>query len=637
MPISYKHQGLKYPEYISALPADELIKVGMVKQNLYDEGVAKIEKRIDELDQYGLTILKEEDKRYFSQEMDKFIKAVNESSAKADFSNMNNVRKILSIAKPIENDPYIMNAIQSSAEISRRQKVLSSLKSDERSAANDYDFMQEAYSYLSDGTVGSKIEGMGKAYTSYKDLSKKYMEVVGKIKPNIVSRPSITPDGKWIVTNTVEGLDAAKLQEAFNAVLDEGDRNQLRIDTNYDIKVRGRNNVVTDYLDYNKNAVLETGRSIEAQKAYISQMEQLLQKAPDPANRQAVDEAKSVLNQLEIRQKIFADNASKRADQIDQNDLVDYHARNFIANQANAYAYRQEKSEMKDNPYYMEEIQHAHKVALQNLSDMRANERQERAFMYEQLKGKELAEVGGEFGGLFAPMEGFDHLKEKGSYAARIDNLYGWKKLYLGDWRSQKGKEELIKEWQAAYNEYNGAGNTLEKLKGLKKLLNFTYDANAIRQDAISEGVSTGKGMSSKTAISDEEMTKEKNRTKEIVNNLIQSYEKINKYAGKKGEEAKAVIQLTFPNGSNKLIPVDTFLNMQLNQLTTSSPMVELYVGGKKDKPEFTLDFLSTQLGRTVPRTSEGGQLPYITPPGGFEQYMKENYPGVQIKELKKN
>ena len=101
MPISHKHVPFQYSDYISPLPADELIKIGSVKQSLYNEGVEKVQKRIDELDKYGFQIEKPEDREYFSQEMDKLIKSVNESSAKTDFSNMANVRSILSIGRPL--------------------------------------------------------------------------------------------------------------------------------------------------------------------------------------------------------------------------------------------------------------------------------------------------------------------------------------------------------------------------------------------------------------------------------------------------------------------------------------------------------------------------------------------------------
>ena len=77
MAISHKHSPFVYPDYISPLPADELIRVGTIKQQLYNEGVAKVQNQIDTLDQYGFSIVKEEDKKYFSQEMDKFMKAIN--------------------------------------------------------------------------------------------------------------------------------------------------------------------------------------------------------------------------------------------------------------------------------------------------------------------------------------------------------------------------------------------------------------------------------------------------------------------------------------------------------------------------------------------------------------------------------
>jgi phage-related protein len=73
MPISHKHQPLVYPDYINPLPVDDIIKVGAVKQDLYEKNYDKIQSHINELDKYGLEIVRENDKKYFSQEMNKFM------------------------------------------------------------------------------------------------------------------------------------------------------------------------------------------------------------------------------------------------------------------------------------------------------------------------------------------------------------------------------------------------------------------------------------------------------------------------------------------------------------------------------------------------------------------------------------
>lgn len=617
MPVSHKHQFLKYPDYISPLPADELIKLGSIKQTLYDQGVEKVESRIKELDQYGLSLLKDQDKKYFSQEMDKFMKAVNESSAKTDFSHMANVKNILSIGRPLENDPYILNAIQSSAEVRRRQKVLSSLKSDERSAANDYDFMKEAYDYLEDPNVGSKIGASGKAYTPYRDLSKKFADVVGKVKPNITSKPTFTKDGRWIIQQTVEGVDAARLEEMFEATLDESDRNQLRIDTNYDIKVRGKDIIAQDYVQYNTRAALDTRESIEANKAWIDQITPILQKYPDAATAQKVEETQKLIQQLEIRQKIYVDNAVKSLDQITDSDLVNFHKKGFVGNLANAYAYRQEKQEIDENPYALEEVRYSRQVALENLRDYHENQRAERNFYLDRIKDKELVDTGGEFGQVFAPMPGLEQQGQLGSYLTRVNNATGYKNLYIGDWRDENSKKKLINDWEKAYNQYNGGKNALDKLKGLQKLMTFSYDPDLVLGKE-------GEKIKNKQAF----INKEKDKSSQVVDNLIKFYENVQKNLTTKG----AVVSVQLPNGQLTELAPSAFLNMGLQELTGGvNPLLNLYKtdekGNKKDI--WTLDFLSGQYGKMKSRDVKG----WMEPPGGFQQYIEENYPGTSLSK----
>jgi len=614
MPISHKHQFLKYPDYISPLPADELIKLGLIKQTLYDQGVEKVENRIKELDQYGLSLLKDQDKKYFSQEMDKFIKAVNESSAKTDFSHMANVKNVLSIGRPLENDPYILNAIQSSAEVRRRQKVMSSLKSDERSAANDYHFMKEAYDYLEDPNVGTKIGGAGKAYTPYRDLSKKFADVVGKVKPTVVSKPIFTKDGRWIIQQITEEVDAARLEEAFEATLDEADKNQLRIDTDYDIKIRGKDVIAQDYVQYNTRAALDTRESIEANKAWIDQITPILQKYPDPATSQKVEETQRLIQRLEIRQKIYVDNAAKSLDQITDSDLIDFHKKGFVSNLANAYAYRQEKQEMKENPYALEKVRYSRQVALEDLRDFHENQRAVRNFYLDRIKDKELVDTGGEFGQVFAPMEGLKG--ETGSYLDRINNALGYKNLYIADWRDENSKKKLINDWEKAYNQYNGGKNSLDKLKGLQKLMKFSYDPDLVLGKE-------GEKIKNKQAF----INKEKVKSSQVVDNLIKFYENVQKNIAKPG----AVVSVQLPNGQLTELAPSAFLNMGLQELTGGvNPLLNLYIDEKGNKKGiWTLDFLSSQYGKMKNTDMKG----WMEPPGGFQQYIEENYPGTSFNK----
>jgi hypothetical protein len=560
MPISHKHSGFVYPDYISPLPADELIRVGTIKQQLYSEGVAKVQNEIDTLDQYGFSILKEEDKKYFTQEMDKFMKTLNEGAAKTDFANMNSLKDLLSVGKPLENDPYILNAIQSSAEVKRRQQALSSMKPEERSAANDFDFMSEAYDYLSDKRVGAKISNAGKAYTPYINLSKKYMEVVDKIKPETTQVPEFV-NGRWIVTTKTEELSAARLNEAFEASLDEAGRNQLRIDTKYDVYARGKENVAGEYVNSNLYLSQETARSIQATQADIDATTRLLQKYPDPATKQDLENKKARLQELEIRQRIYSTNATKTLDDISEADLIDFHKNKFISNLSNAYSYRNVEQDIKADPYGELAVRHSYDVAMENLRTLNNLEVEREKEMMERVKGKDLITTGAGFLSLFNPDTKVEN------YAEKVSNKDGSK--YLFD-----QSPENIKKWETAHNKYNSATNTLDKLKALRTLVgDFAYDSKKVT------GLAETKDLKNNDIILDSR--KQKAYGVELLNNLISSYDKIQKYAN----NPSAQIKVTFPDGLSEVISAQDFLGRSFDDLIaplSGADKVELYAGDNK-------------------------------------------------------
>jgi len=210
MPVSHRHQFLKYPGFVEPLPAEELIKVGLVKQQMFDQNVAIIQEHIGELDQYGFSLVKDVDKQYFSKEMDKFLKAVNQSVGKTDFSHIANVRNILSIGRPLESDPYILNAIEGSEELRRRQKYLESLPANQRGVSNDWYYMKDAQDWFSDGQVGSKLS-TGKEYTPYADPSKFVADAVKNVKPDI--RTDVIKKNGYLTTIEIEELTNRRLRE----------------------------------------------------------------------------------------------------------------------------------------------------------------------------------------------------------------------------------------------------------------------------------------------------------------------------------------------------------------------------------------------------------------------------------------
>jgi hypothetical protein len=334
MPISHKHSAFVYPEYISPLPADELIRVGTIKQQLYNEGVAKVQNQIDTLDQYGLSILKEEDKRYFSQEMDKFMKAINEGAAKTDFTNINSLKNLLSVGRPLEADPLIMNALQSTQEIQRRQQTLASLDPEDRSPANDYYFMQDVEGYLKDGKVGSKLGS--REYISYVDPTEYMSDILEKVKADITV--DIVKQNGYLNTTEVEELTNEKLKQWMQTNLPDKIKQQIQLDAMYTTKDIDRDQMTKHYADTRTKQLNDTMTMLGMYEKNIKYLD---------------DQGMKDYKRLLRRANILKDNLENlpKNPETAYNAWINDHYNAYLTGQADLYAYRKEKKSMDEDQF----------------------------------------------------------------------------------------------------------------------------------------------------------------------------------------------------------------------------------------------------------------------------------------------
>lgn len=379
MPISHRHQPNIYPEYISPLPADELIKVGIMKQDLYSKGVEKVQSQVDTLDQYGFSLVKDVDKQYFSQEMDKFLKAVNEGSAKTDFSNINNLRNLLSIGKPLENNPLILNAIESSKELQRRQEILKSMKPELRSAANDDYFMEDAENWYNDGQVGSKLSS-GKAYIPYTDINAKIAEKLKVLKPDVAKYLSSRQGGLLDIV-TIERLTDKKVAEAIQSDLDEKERMQLRLDAKYSLKTMGPENIQAIAVKDFQERFDQANKSLTVAGQDLDKFKLMYQTSPTAYNKELLDQAEQRVLEATIARESAEENINRFSDvtQIDLNTYLPYYMGNYITSKSRAYSYLKEEHDYKPDEVYIKNMEH-------NLASARDYQK----FLYDrELKGYE--------------------------------------------------------------------------------------------------------------------------------------------------------------------------------------------------------------------------------------------------------
>jgi len=360
MPISAQHTKFEYPDYISPFPADELIKLAVKKQEMYDEGRSLVQKQIDTYSQIRSELVKDQDKEYFDKSMASLVKSIN-GSAGLDFSNKSNVQAVLNIGKPFENDSNLTKAVQSSKNYSKMMEEYKKLDPKFKSPSNDHAYFKGIKSWMDDPNVGSSL-----GYSQYKPYAdgvvKKWGELEKELKPDIQTVYEQSPDGRWITKQKISGVDQDRFMKAYMSSLTPQEQEQLRLDAEYALDLKGKDNVFSNWQQSQQTNL----------DAYNRQLSDLEAKRSTAASKLGENDPTTLRLDSEIKKaKMFRDatatKASKTPDTIDQSELVSYLIDNQVFDAAEGYAYKQVESDLNENKYTLE----AYKSSL-NLGEYQA-------------------------------------------------------------------------------------------------------------------------------------------------------------------------------------------------------------------------------------------------------------------------
>lgn len=233
----------KFNPYISQLPVEAMVSVGMEKQRRYDEGIQKIQTQIDNI--AGLDVIRDVDKAYLQSKLNELgnnLKTV----AAGDFSNFQLVNSVGGMVTQIGKDPTIQNSVSSTAwyrkQMSEMEKAISEGKS---SVQNQWDFNQKANSWLMSPNVGASFR---ERYTPYTDVNKKWVDALKSINPNlkevdipyeldpITGQPNYQKIAAAMQRVSTEKVSASQIENVLRATLTPDDLNQLAIDGRYQFR-----------------------------------------------------------------------------------------------------------------------------------------------------------------------------------------------------------------------------------------------------------------------------------------------------------------------------------------------------------------------------------------------------------------
>ena len=364
----------QFNPYVQQLPVEAMVKVGMAKQQQYDEGVQRIQTNIDNV--AGMDIANSADKAYLESKLNALgnnLKAV----AAGDFSNFQLVNSVNGMTNQISKDKNVINAVSSTAWLRKQQAEMEKAISEGKSSqSNIYDFNDQANKYLSSEKVGEKFNGR---YTQYTDVKKKAMDAIKALHPNLMKYDipfEVDNNGKMDTRKIadamkrykIEGVDENQIQQAIAASMTPDDLNQLRIDSKYEFRGAGPEQLVQKAnLDYStrKNEVVQSLSLLETRKKTTT----------DPTKLSEIDDRISKYKELlgeGDKPGLLSEQLAKNIEQANTNpDEVKYsiYKDGFVKEFANAFKWQSQEEEAVTNPYKAEENWRAemkHKQQVEN-------------------------------------------------------------------------------------------------------------------------------------------------------------------------------------------------------------------------------------------------------------------------------
>jgi uncharacterized protein (DUF433 family) len=337
--------------YVSQLPVDDMVKVGMEKQKLYNEGVEKIQNNIDRV--AGIDIARGVDKNYLQSKLNALTTNVR-MVAGGDFSNSQLVNSVNGMTSALYQDENIQNAVSSTAMYKKQYKLMEkAIENGESSIANQFDFNNNASKYLESVDINDKFNSR---YQQYIDVDKKWIDVYKSLHSDLkeVDIPYVmNDDGSLNYNKTAsamkriskESVSAEKIENALRSSLSPDELNQLNINGRYQFK---------DYDTPEKLAVYASKKYekyIDNNNATIAQLNGVV--AMSASNPKRREQALKTIENLTLNNKTLQENYESEAKFIIENPeeakgLI--YKNEAISQFANSHSWEATKENLLTNP-----------------------------------------------------------------------------------------------------------------------------------------------------------------------------------------------------------------------------------------------------------------------------------------------
>ena len=364
---SFTDQISQFNPYIQQLPVDAMVKVGMYKQQQYDQGVQKIQGYIDNI--AGMDVAKDPQKQYLQSKLNDLGSRL-KTVAAGDFSNNQLVNSVGGMATSIVKDPIVQSSVASTQRLRQEQsRAAAARKEGKSSPENDAYFNNETNSWLNDGLLDSQFTAQ---YTDYVDVNKKLSDIAAKVHEvdNSVDIPyqrnadgSLIKDrnGKPIVDSAMLKIKtktktAQSLLDNFYDNLDEKDKKQLNITGWYNYrgatKDTFKQSIVSNYNTQKKmlsDNVVDLAVELKTNNKLTASQKAAIQAKINSTN----DIIKSGALDKQMNEEIAGIDSIQNLDAY----KGQLYTKTHLSKMARDMAYQDKEQEIVNNPYKQVELQ----------------------------------------------------------------------------------------------------------------------------------------------------------------------------------------------------------------------------------------------------------------------------------------
>jgi len=419
---SWADKSPEFNPYIQQLPVDAMVKVGMQKQQQYNEGVQKIQNNIDSV--AGMDVIRDVDKQYLQSKLNQLgnkLKGV----AAADFSNFQLVNSVSGMTNQIAKDKNVLNAVSSTMKYRNEVQNLEKAKQDGKSSIqNEWDFNNKANEWLNSNDVSQSFNG---TYTPYIDVNKKWLDIYKGLHSDLTEQDipyETNLDGSINLEKTAavmqriskETVSAAQIENAIRSSLTPDEQNQLSINGKYEFR---------QYDDPQKLSVYSISKYNNKKQQIDNQIEKLKGLSTlSGSNASDKEKYDNVIKSLEAQRSQIPSMLQDELDLIEKNpDYAKYtiYKNGAIEQFAQANSWEHNKIKLMDNPMLSAE----HWERDFKLKQEQFNWNKEKFYLEQKQKEEDKKKEEGSVGG-FTVLGGVS-TKTKDPYVAFRDDIISYK------------------------------------------------------------------------------------------------------------------------------------------------------------------------------------------------------------------